>query len=445
MAYRSKDGKRPDEYASKSAHRHIINDSSVNEFLSRCNLPKTAEEVDVSSHITFKFEPQAHNPIKHIIAIDGGFTLITVKEDFPSSMLTFFQFGALIFSLADLNNIAEQPFIDPDDISKLKNIQRIKLTLPTKNILLGEESTLIDSVRKTIYEFFIKQPEDSPLIETLKWFVFREYLGGDAEYNLSNCPICSTSNILLIRNNISAQYTFECSACKGTIYLTDVFRLHEAVDNELGAGGILGYVMTSFEQILLAHLIRIILNTKPSLLSEVLFIKDGPLAFFGQTANMHKPMRSLVQYLVDNHDLFLAGLEKSGPFVDHATEISKKLSDGTVLIVDNDYIYKYILPGKADPMNPYGRTTYYGNKIIFKAADAKVYVITLPTKSIMISPKRSDFPNIDIVLTNIEHLKCDMYESSLVPVALANKLVSLSNHPSSTILKKFAKGTLSRS
>lgn len=60
----------------------------------------------------------------------------------------------------------------------------------------------------------------------------------------------------------------------------------------------------------------------------------------------------------------------------------------------------------------------------------------------MTNPTRSDFPNLDVVLTNIEQLKCDMYESSLVPVALANKLVSLSNHPSSTILKKIAKGAL---
>lgn len=444
MAYRSKDGKRPDEYASKSAHRHIINDASVTEFLSRCNLPKTADEVDISSHSTFNFEPQDNNQIKYIIAIDGGYTPIAVKEDYPSSMLTFFQFGALIFSLADLNSIAEKPFIDPDDISKLKNIQRLKLTLPTKNVLLDGENSLIDSVRRTVYDFFLKQPDDGPLMETLKWFVFREYLGGDDQYNLSNCPVCVTTNVPLLRKNISPEYTFKCNSCNGDIYLTDVFRLHEAVDNELGAGGILGYVTTSFEQMLLAHLIRVILNTKPALLSEILFIKDGPLAFFGQTANMHKPMRSLVRYLYDNHNLFLAGLEKSGSFVDHAAEISKKLTDGTVLIIDNDYIYKYILPGKADPANPYGRTTYYGNKIIYKAGDARVYVITLPTKDILTNPTRSDFPNFDIVLTNIEQLKCDMYESSLVPVALVNKLVSLSNHPSSTILKKFAKGSLGR-
>ena len=35
-------------------------------------------------------------------------------------------------------------------------------------------------------------------------------------------------------------------------------------------------------------------------------------------------------------------------------------------------------------------------------------------------------------------MRCRVYDNSLIPVALANKLVSLANHPSSRILQKFA-------
>lgn len=122
--------------------------------------------------------------------------------------------------------------------------------------------------------------------------------------------------------------------------MIDVFRLHEAVDNELGAGGILGYVTTTIEQILMVHLIRLILKTKPGRLEHALFIKDGPLAFFGQTANMHQPMRALVRYLFKAQDVFLAGLEKSGPFVEHADAISERLENGKALLLDDAYIYK---------------------------------------------------------------------------------------------------------
>ncbi len=43
-----------------------------------------------------------------------------------------------------------------------------------------------------------------------------------------------------------------------------------------------------------------------------------------------------------------------------------------------------------------------------------------------------------------EALHCDMYDSALFPVALVNKLVSLSAHPSQRILQKFASQTISR-
>jgi hypothetical protein len=39
---------------------------------------------------------------------------------------------------------------------------------------------------------------------------------------------------------------------------------------------------------------------------------------------------------------------------------------------------------------------------------------------------------------NIQKLKCDMYDDSIIPIALVNKLVSLANHPSKILLEKFA-------
>ena len=42
-------------------------------------------------------------------------------------------------------------------------------------------------------------------------------------------------------------------------------------------------------------------------------------------------------------------------------------------------------------------------------------------------------------MVNIQKLKCDMYDDAIVPIALANKLVSLANHPSQGLMEKFAK------
>jgi len=442
MGYSARYGKRPFEYASKSAHGHVIKDPSVQAFLNTCELPKAAQSVSIPASLCSPVSCTGSNPIKHIIAIDGGFNEVAVRSEFPSATICFYQFGALIFALEDLEHLGSQPFIDPDDIQKLKKIQRIKLTLPVRNVTIKPEKTLKSSVRKTLYRFFMDELDEGCLIETLKWVIFEDFDARLDSWSLASCPVCSEPKIELKKKSMTKEFTFACPSCNNDIYLTDVLRLHEVVDDELGAGGILAYVVTSVEQIILAHLIRTILSTKPSLLEEILFIKDGPLGFFGQTANLHKPFRALMNFLFTQHNCYLAGLEKSGAFVEHAHEISQLLKPGTVLLLNDDYIYKYIIPGKADASSPYGVTTYYGNKVIFKSATEHVHVATLPTRNALSDPKEKDFPNLHMILHNVAKLKCDMYDDSLVPVALVNKLVSLANHPSSRILQKFAKQTV---
>jgi len=446
MAYTSRLGRRPNEYASKSAHSNIIKDKSVQAFLDQCNLPKYADDISLSCCKCHSYKPMTSNPISHIIAIDGGYNEISVRKEFPSSTICFFQFGALIFSVEDLDRLEEQPFIDPDDMSKLKQMERLKFTMPVRNITLKDENTLTNSVRIAIYDFFQSYIGEERLMDTLRWFIFQEYDTKSSEWTLASCPVCKTPEVNLRLEEMAHDHKFICSHCGGEIFLTDVFRLHEAVDDEMGAGGILGYVTTTIEQIILVRLIRHILKMKPALLKQFLFIKDGPLAFFGQTANMHNPMRHLVRFLIKDHNIYLAGLEKSGPFVEHAAEIADSLKRGDVLLLNNNYIYRYILPGKANPNNLYGRTTYYSSKIIFKTLSENIYVISIPTTDpeVVANPSEDDFPNLYAILTNIEKLKCDMYDDALIPVALANKLVSLANYPSSRILQRFAVEVLRR-
>src|SRR2546429_396300 len=167
MSYISRRGRRPNEYASKSAHSYLINDPSVQKFLELCDFPKRAEEISFSSHEQFIYQPVTKNPIQYIIAIDGGYNEVAVQTSFPSSSVCFFQIGALVFSIQDLDNIDGQPFINPEDISKLKNIQRLKFTLPIRNVSLKSEHRLTDSVRRSLYNFFRTKIDDDELIDTL--------------------------------------------------------------------------------------------------------------------------------------------------------------------------------------------------------------------------------------------------------------------------------------
>ncbi len=429
------------EYASKASHQFIIADEMVRDFISRCSLPSEPDEE--SGLLGEIVELPGANPIKHIIAIDGSYTDVVIRPEYPSSALVFFQFGALIFSVADLERLSGSRFIFPEDMERLKNIERLKFAMPTRGVVLDTSSGLTESVRVALYEFMRSNPGDEPFVETLAWLIFEEFSGhGPVSWTLASCPSCGQPRVELSRESLDADYCFACPSCGDRLLLTDVLRLHEAIDDDIGAGGVLGYLMTAIEQLLLAHLIRVVLKTKPSLLSELLFVKDGPLAFFGQTANLHMPMRRLVRHLFDVHDLFLVGAEKSGAFVEHAEMLGERLGEGELLILSNDYIYRHIIPGRADKAKPYGSSTYYGTKLIYRSAMGRRHVLTIPTIDVLTEPERGDLRNLEVILHNVEKLRCDMYDSALIPVALANKLVSLSLHPSTRILEKFAKHEL---
>ena len=445
MSYGNDYSNKPFERASKTSHTNIINDTAVQSFLSKCKIPPYHEEIDDKDIELHMLEEPTENPIKNIITVDGGYTNVFVKENFPSSTIAFFQFGALFFKHQDLLNLKEKPFIDPDDFSKLQNIQRIKLVVPTKGIALDGEIDFLSSVRRTIYEFFISQPEKNGFMDALKWLIFEEYKSTNCRdiWHLATCPHCN-AGVDIQRKDVRNDYTTTCPHCNEKIYLTDVLRLHEAIDNELGAGGILGYLTTSIEQIIIVYLIKQMLNIKPSLLTQTLFVKDGPLAFFGQTANLHKPMRELITYLNQHHAIYLVGLEKSGSFVEHAVQASKKMLPKQMLLLGNSYIYKYIIPGNGRDNEPYASSSYYGHKLIFKSEHDNVYVATIPNTQAMVEPQIDDYININEILYNITALKCDLYYNSLVPVVMANKLVSLADHPSSDLLKAFAQEQLSQ-
>ena len=447
MAYSSKNGRKPMEIASKTSHSHIIRHALVQEFLQSCNIPQPADSEVVGLQLV-PVEPPVEDRIRLVITIDGGFTEVSIQERFPSSTYTFYNFGGLLFEKADLQTLHEKAFIDPEDMAKLRNIQRFPFVLPTQNICLNHCTTLIESVRWSIFDFFMKPHDgEKPLMNALRWLLFQEYNPNVANrtWTLASCPTCHEPRIQISSKIIDQ---LRCPACDSLIYLTDVFRLHEAIDNEQGAGGILGYLMSVLEQMLLAHLVKTVWEMKKSLLLEILFVRDGPLAFFGQSANMHEPMRWLMKYLATRPNpngsgtmnfMNLVGVEKSGAFVEHADAIRDNIPPGHALILNNDYIYRYITPGAGDTSEPFGRTSYYGSKVIYKASDGNVYVLTLPSFEPLLNPTANDLGNFDLVLHNIAKLKCHMYDNALVPVALVNKLVSLSDHTSRKILSAFAK------
>jgi hypothetical protein len=445
MGYSSK-GRKPIERASKIAHIEIIKNPDVQAYIEQCIMPSAPEPESLKDMLTDLADVDL-SEVSAVIAIDGGYTETFVREEYPSACIAFFTFGPLLFNLADLRGLDTKRFIAPEDLHKLKHIERYTLVLPTKGIRQNTQPSLAATIRRTVYDFFEKErgPEGDQLLASLKWFLFRRWKKQPDEeilVDLEHCPYGCGHD--LIRFSHADPAFKDCPGCGKPVYLTDSFRLHERVDEEMGGSGIAAYVMTMLEQIVLVHLIHNILTMKPALLRNILFIKDGPLAFFGLVAPLYRPMRELVEHLLSEPGglagptLRIAGLEKSGAFVEHAAAIQDRLRPGSFFVVGDGYIRKYVVPG-SDAGAIYGQNTYYGQKVFFRAPGGEMYVATIPAVDYKSEPKPSDMPHLHEILALIGELRCSMYDNALIPVALANKLVSLSDFPSQRILTAFAR------
>jgi len=443
MGYSQSKGRKPFERASKIAHTHILNAPDVQKFIETCVLPAPPDADDLAT--LQQPLPKAERQIQHVIAVDGGMTEVSVRKEFPSASITFMTFGPLTLSLDDLAGLDASRFIGPEDMARLKNLERYSLSVPTQGILAGGAPTFSQGVRRTIHNF-LANPKRPELLDALRWLMFRGWLPPDDRHrwDLPRCPnsVCNGSGVSFSEGEPSEK---ACAKCGEPVYLADGMRLYERIDDEQGAGGIMSYLLTTLEQLVLVHIIRTLLNLKPGVLREILLIKDGPLAFFGNVAPLRKPMQELMSWLSAKHQgaplICLIGLEKSGAFVEHAALIEPALKADHYLLLDNQYIYKYIVPGDSTGQ-PFGKNTYYGAKVIFKSTAGHVFGATIPTAEFKIKPKLSELFNAAEVLRVTGDLRCSMYDNALIPIVLANKLVSLADMPSSEILKRFVKSTV---
>ena len=115
MAYASARGRKPMERASKISHGEIISAQAVQDLIGRCAIPRPPEAADLN-RLLFRCAEQVDTSLRHVIAIDGGYTEVPVRQEFPSSTITFFTFGPLLFALQDLRDLERQPFIAPEDL-----------------------------------------------------------------------------------------------------------------------------------------------------------------------------------------------------------------------------------------------------------------------------------------------------------------------------------------
>ena len=454
MAYRS-------EKASKINHQYVIENEKVRDFLLECEKmgDSTPLEVDaLSSRIEIdSIENKVQSHIEHIVAIDGGYQEINISGDYPSQKLCYYSAGILTFRVNDLENLEEKRIINPKDLNKLENLERFNFVIPVQNIRLKGKD-FEETIRQKIFDIFVdntlaKEDKEYAFINTIKWLVFREYKDSLGSITFA-CPRCSylnnfqrqSPNYLDDINN-----SMYCGECETILYITDCFELHTLVDEINGASLIESYILSVFEIILMLSMFRFFYEKNMQLLHKVLFIKDGPLALFSRLDDFSsKIVRPFFQFLYDKsienklNYVNVVGLDKGGMFVEHFSNIDSKIPSCSIVLPNLDYMKKYIT---GNNNSVFGENTYFGIKMFVKVDRNLSFLLNVVVpfgeniqyKEYIKQPNISDFLNLKDILEILVKIKCDMYDKSFIPVAMINKLVSLSNIPSKKLLTIFSK------
>jgi len=235
------------------------------------------------------------------------------------------------------------------------------------------------------------------------------------------------------------------------VFLTDMIGFHLDMDEDSAPDSVATAYMMIMEHLMLFTAIRLLWShTDKQILSDTLFIKDGPLSLRSQYSKLVPAIRAFLQFAKDDkRPIHVIGQEKTGAFVDHLRSVvrftppharGERLS---YAVLTHDFVRKEVYRSP-DLANPYGMRTNWGEKVYVKIDPGTYMGLNVPTgryDSSGESPEPADLIGIDRILATIPSLVSHKFEGALFPVELANGIASMSSYPSSAILRRFTDET----
>ncbi len=213
----------------------------------------------------------------------------------------------------------------------------------------------------------------------------------------------------------------------------------EKGDNKETASQWTSISSTIHETLMLFTGIRYFWEKKRELLSDCLFIKDGPLSIRAQYSKLVAPIRNFLTFAIGARTpVHIVGQEKTGTFVEHLFLLRDHAPFPSYFIPNDAYI-KERIQHRPNQGAPYGKDTNYGAKIFLKLNAYHSMVINVPTGQHVPDPAVANLIGFDRVVATLPSLLSNRYEGALMPIELANGVASLSTYPSAQILKMFAK------
>jgi DNA-directed RNA polymerase subunit RPC12/RpoP len=433
-------GKLPMEMASKLGHLSVIQSKWV-----RSLIEDFENSTAVSSYSNYSiwndYVSTGILPLKYIWAVDGSF--VAVKSNPPTGKEVAFIKVALIS--IDKNKMDQIDKLNPHPLLLQDMMTESALfhatVLPLKNIKTSMGNNF-DSVRNIIFDS-LKNDENGAYLETLKWIAYEKWNTTPTNSPRFECPHCG-------KPVDGLEYDVEqskCRLCGGKIFLTDMIGFHLDMNEESAPESIASSYMLVVETLMLLTIIRILWNhSNKSLISDTLFIKDGPLTLRSQYSKLVPNIRRFIEFAKQgNRPIHLISQEKSGIFYDHLKSIVKYvrpkeiIENPSIAVLSHRYVRDEVYRAP-DLSNPYGKRTNWGEKVFVKLDPDTSFVLNIPTGEYSDEsefPMVKDIIGLDKIMATLPSLVSRKFEGALFPIELANGVASMSSYPSSKVLERF--------
>ncbi len=437
------------EFATYRSIRRIVENPKVQALLNRCRFL----EIDRTQASTTPYAaPVAAAQLPELVlAIDGSYQEVDVKNGFPGAKVGYVTVASVLLDLHRITELDEYRPINPIEFRTTEHAETIDAAMPGTNITTIHETTARAAFRKQLYDVFYDVILDE-VHHTRLLTTYEELLAHKPQTNPQSCPYKESNDCnieFVVGPGISA-----CPGCGGQIYSTDALRIHERF-NDLGSNGeAFGLVMQVWERVLLVHYLRCF--EKQNILDKVTklaFFVDGPLAVFGPPAWLSaaisielKRINTKVQQMT-NKDLVIVGVEKTGNFVEHFSQIDQTEEPGvtrygprTYTLLVDAYIKSRITCSDSD--RRYGKDTYFGRKMFYKSASGAMIVATIPflndAQDTLATDDPALYPQLPAIFTLLDKLASSRHLNAVTPLVAAHSYAAIPLNLGTRVLRSLA-------
>ncbi|MGZ2455647.1 hypothetical protein [Rhizobium anhuiense] len=435
----AKGGRLPAETASKLGHLTVVQSDWVRSLISEFEDPTMVGSGKVPD--PWNAATSTSKPLSRVWAVDGSF--VSVKAEAGAGREVAFVKTALLtvdrVRLGAIDKDNPHPLLLQDIMADSAIFHAT--VFPLKNVRTSLGSNY-DAVRHIVRDS-MKIDENGAFYQTLKWLAYSSWSSAPTRSPSFNCPHCNE----IVDGLATGVDEAPCRNCGGEVFLSDMLGFHLDMDEESAPESVASSYMLVMEHLMIFTAIRAFWeHTDKNLVSETLFIKDGPLTLRSQYSKLIPAIRSFLQHAkTAGRPIHVIGQEKSGAFRDHLESIAKTVEPTerghppSYAVLTHDYIRQEVYRSP-DLKNPYGSRTNWGEKVYLKLDPGTALVINVPTGDYDPDgafPTAGDLIGLERILATLPDLVSHKFEGALFPIELANGVASMSSYPSSKVLQRF--------